>query len=380
MADVFIVAATRTPIGKRNGSLASVHPVMLAATALREAVRRSGIDPAAVDDVIMGCVSQVNEQGLNIARNAALLAGLPLEVPATTVDRQCGSGQQAVHFGAALIASGAADLIVAGGIESMSRVPLGSSVAGGEPFLPELLERYPMTHQGVAAERIAEQWNISRTEMEALALVSHQRAAAARASGFFEREIVPVALPDGTTFAADEGIRPGSTVEQLAALKPAFLPDGRITAATSSQISDGAAAVVLASEQAVRRFDLTPRARIVAHRVVGSDPVLMLTGPVAATRRVLVDADLTLDDIDLTEINEAFASVVLMWQRELALPDLDRVNVNGGAMALGHPVGASGARLLVTLLHEMERRGVRLGLQTMCCGGGLGTGLVIERV
>jgi acetyl-CoA acyltransferase len=379
MTEVYIIDATRTPVGKRNGALKDVHPVTLGAVAIREAVRRAGVDPAAIDDVVMGCVSQVNEQGYNVARNAALLAGLPIEVPATTVDRQCGSAQQAVHFAAALIGSGACDLVVAGGVESMTRVPMGSSVTGGEPIPPALHEMYAMTNQGIAAERIAEQWSISRVQMEALALESHARAHAAQSAGYFDREIVPVALPDGTAFTHDEGIRPGSTREQLATLKPAFLPEGRITAATSSQISDGAAALVLASERAIRQHNLTPRARVVAHRVVGSDPVLMLTGPIPATRRVLADADLPLDAIDLIEINEAFASVVLVWQHETDA-DMSRVNVNGGAMALGHPLGATGARLLTTLLHELERRNAHYGLQTMCCGGGLGTGLIIERV
>lgn len=379
MNEVFIVEAVRTPVGKRNGALKDVHPVNLAAVALREVVRRANLDPANVEDVIMGCVSQVGEQTYNIARNAMLAAGYPIEVPATTVDRQCGSGQQAMHFAAALIGSGACDVVVAGGVESMTRVPMGSSLANGNPFPPELLEMYPLTAQGIAAERIAEQWNIPRAKMEALAIESHRRAHAAQQNGYFQREIVPVSLPNGDTFATDEGIRPGSTPEQLAALKPAFLPEGRITAATSSQISDGAAALVLASEAAVKRYNLRPRARVVAHRVVGSDPVLMLTGPIPATRRVLQDAGLLIDDIDLFEVNEAFASVVLMWQRETTV-DLARVNVNGGAMALGHPLGASGAKLLTTLLHEMERREARYGLQTMCCGGGLGTGMIIERI
>ena len=379
MTEVYIIEATRTPVGKRNGALRDVHPVALGAMALREVVRRAGIDPSVIEDVIMGCVTQADEQGYNIARNAALLAGLPLEVPATTVDRQCGSAQQAVHFAAALIGSGACDVVVAGGVESMTRVPMGSSVMHGNPIPPALSEMYPLTNQGIAAERIAEQWGISRAQMEALALESHTRAHAAQSAGYFDREIVPVPLADGTSFTRDEGIRPGGTAEQLAMLKPAFLPEGRITAATSSQISDGAAALVLASERAIRQYNLTPRARVVAHRVVGSDPVLMLTGPISATRKVLADADLTLADIDLIEINEAFASVVLAWQHETKA-DMTRVNVSGGAMALGHPLGATGARLLTTLLHELERRGVRYGLQTMCCGGGLGTGLIIERV
>ncbi len=379
MTEVYIIDATRTPVGKRNGALREVHPVTLGATAIREAVRRAGIDPATIEDVIMGCVSQVNEQGYNIARNAALLAGLPIEVPATTVDRQCGSAQQAVHFAAVLIGSGACDVVVAGGIESMTRVPMGSSVTGGDPVPPALRDLYELTNQGIAAERIAAQWGISRAQMEALALASHARAHAAQAAGYFDREIVPVPLADGTSFTRDEGIRPGGTAEQLATLKPAFLPEGRITAATSSQISDGAAALVLASERAIRQHGLTPRARVVAHRVVGSDPTLMLTGPIPATRRVLADADLALDAMELIEINEAFAPVVLAWQHETEA-DMARVNVNGGAMALGHPLGATGARLLTTLLHELERRGARYGLQTMCCGGGLGTGLIIERV
>jgi acetyl-CoA acyltransferase len=379
MSDVYIVAATRTPVGRRNGALRAVHPVALGATALHEVARRARVDPAVIEDVILGCVSQVNEQGFNVARNTALLAGYPIEVPATTVDRQCGSAQQAVHFAAALIASGACDVVVAGGVESMTRVPLGSSIAGGQPFPPELLEMYPMTNQGIAAERIAAQWNISRPAMEALALESHARAHHAQEAGYFDREITPVTLPDGAIVARDEGIRAESTAEQLATLKPAFMPEGRITAATSSQISDGAAALVLASERAIRAHDLTPRARIVAHRVVGSDPVLMLTGPIPATERVLRDAGLTLDDIDLFEVNEAFAPVVLAWQHETGA-DLARVNVNGGAMALGHPLGATGARLLTTLLHELERRELRYGLQTMCCGGGLGTATIIERV
>jgi acetyl-CoA acyltransferase len=379
MTEVYIIEAARTPVGKRNGALKDVHPVALGATVLREVARRAKLDPAVVDDVIMGCVSQVNEQGFNVARNALLLAGYPIEVPATTVDRQCGSAQQAVHFAAALIGSGACEVVVAGGVESMTRVPLGSSVAGGQPFPPELLERYPMTNQGIAAERIAAQWGFDRPQMEALALESHARAHRAQQAGYFDREIVPVTLPDGTVFARDEGIRPDSTAEQLATLKPAFLPEGRITAATSSQISDGAAALVLASERAIREYDLTPRARVVAHRVVGSDPVLMLTGPIPATKRVLADADLTLDQIDLFEVNEAFAPVVLAWQHETGAAPA-KVNVNGGAMALGHPLGATGARLLTTLLHELERRQARYGLQTMCCGGGLGTGIIVERV
>ncbi len=375
---VYIIEALRTPIGRRNGALREVHPVELGAIALRAAIARAGIDPAQLDDVILGCVSQVDEQGFNIARNAALLADIPYTVPATTVDRQCGSAQQAVHFGAALIAAGNADLILAGGVENMSRVPMGSSIERATPFPPALMDRYALTPQGISAERIAEQWAITRAEMEALALESHARAAAAQRVGVFDSQIVPVATPSGL-ITRDEGIRPESTAAQLAALKPAFLPDGRITAATSSQISDGAAAIILASAAAVQRWGLTPRARILAHRVVGSDPILMLTGPVPATRRILQDTNLTLDRIDRIEINEAFASVVLMWQREMQVADRERVNVDGGAMALGHPLGATGAILMTKLVHQLERDQLKLGLQTMCCGGGLGTATLIGR-
>ncbi len=375
---VYIIEAIRTPIGRRNGSLRAVHPVELGAIVLRAAIERARIDPAQLDDVIMGCVSQVDEQGFNIARNAALLADIPYTVPATTVDRQCGSAQQAVHFGAALIAAGNADLIVAGGVENMSRVPMGSSIERATPFPPALMDHYALTNQGIAAERIAEQWAITREEMEVLALESHARAAAAQHADLFTHQIVPVATPNGL-IAQDEGIRPDSTSAQLAALKPAFLSDGRVTAATSSQISDGAAAIILASATAVKRWGLTPRARILAHRVVGSDPILMLTGPVPATRRILQDTNLTLDRIDRVEINEAFASVVLMWQREMQVADRKRVNVDGGAMALGHPLGATGAILMTKLVHQLERDQLKLGLQTMCCGGGLGTATLIVR-
>ena len=367
--EVVIVAATRTPIGRRNGALRGEHPVMLAAQVLRAVTRQAGIEPEMVEDVVWGCVSQVGEQGYNVARNAVLAAGFPMEVPATTVDRQCGSGQQAIHFAANLIQSGVCEMTIAGGVESMSRVPMGSSVSvAGDPFPPSLLEAYPITHQGLAAEMIADQWGISREQMDALGLQSHQRAAAAQDAGAFDREITPVALSDGGTVARDEGIRRDTTLERLAALQPAFKPDGKVTAGSSSQISDGAAAL-----------GLRPRARIIAQRVVGVDPVTMLTGPIPATRQILERAGLTLDQIDLFEINEAFASVVLAWEKELHA-DMQRVNVNGGAIALGHPLGASGARLMVTLLHALEQRNARYGLQAMCCGGGLGTATIIERL
>ncbi|HEX9067769.1 MAG TPA: thiolase family protein [Ktedonobacterales bacterium] len=380
MREVVIVEAVRTPIGRRKGALKDVHPVVLGAMALRELATRAKIDPAIVEDVVMGTVSQVGEQGLNIARNVVLQAGFPIEVPATTVDRQCGSGQQAVHFAANLIQSEVCDITIAGGVESMTRLPIGSSIeVGGSPYPPSLLEEYPFTHQGISAEMIAEKWHITRDEVDALSLRSHQLAAYAADNGYFDRELMRVSLADGSTFATDEGIRRDTTLEKLASLQPAFKPDGIVTAGGSSQVSDGAAALLLTTPEKAAELGLRPRARIVAQKVVGVDPVMMLTGPIPATQQILKRAGLTLDDIDLVEINEAFAPVVLAWERELH-PDMSRVNVNGGAIALGHPLGASGARLMVTLLHEMERRGARYGLQTMCCGGGLGTATIIERL
>ncbi len=380
MREVVIVEAVRTPVGRRGGALKDVHPVVLAAMALRELVRRAGIEPAIVEDVVMGCVSQVGEQSLNIARNAVLQAGFPIEVPATTVDRQCGSGQQAIHFAANLIQAGVCDVTIGSGVESMTRLPIGSSLAtGGNPFPESLLEMYPMVHQGLSAEMLVDQWHLTREALDAFGLRSHQRAAAAAAAGHFEREIMPVSLADGSACTRDEGIRPDTSLEKLAGLQPAFKPDGHITAGNSSQISDGAAAVLLTTPEKAAELGLRPRARIVAQKVVGVDPVSMLTGPIPATKAVLAKAGLSLDAMDLIEVNEAFASVVLAWEHELQ-PDMERVNVNGGAIALGHPLGASGARLMVTLLHELERRGGRYGLETMCCGGGLGTATIIERV
>ena len=380
MREVVIVEAVRTPVGRRNGALKDVHPVMLAAMTLRELVKRAGIDAALVEDVVMGCVSQVGEQSVNVARNAVLQAGFPMEVPATTVDRQCGSGQQAVHFAANMIQSDVCDITIAGGIEAMTRVPIGSNMqAFGNPFPPSLMEMYPMVHQGISAEMLAEQWNIPREELDAYSLQSHQRAARATDSGYFAREIMPVTLPDGGAFSRDEGIRRDTTAEKLATLQPSFKPDGKITAGNSSQISDGAAMLLLMTPEKASKLGLRPRARIVAQKVVGVDPVSMLTGPIPATHAILKKAGLTLDQIDLFEVNEAFASVVLAWKRELH-PDMEKVNVNGGAIALGHPLGASGAKLMVTLLHELERRDARYGLQTMCCGGGLGTATIIERI
>jgi acetyl-CoA acyltransferase len=383
--EVVIVSAVRTPMGKRNGSLSGVHPVILGSKVLSEVVRRAGIQKDQVEYVVFGCVSQVGEQAVNIARNAMLDADFPYTIPATTVDLQCGSSQQALHFAANLIQSGVCDITIAGGVESMTRVPMGSNVAsmpGQSPFTEHERELYDLTSQGIAAENIAKKWGISREECDEFGARSQQRAAIARAEGRFVAEILPITVnKEGqeVEFAEDEGIRPGTTPEILATLKPSFLENGVLTAGNSSQITDGAAAVLLMSAEKARELGVKPRARIVAQTVVGSDPHLMLTGPIGATEDVLKRAGLKLDDIDLIEINEAFAPVVLAWQRELN-PDMERVNVNGGAIALGHPLGATGARLMTTLLHELERRGGRYGLQTMCCGGGLGTGTIIERL
>jgi len=386
ITDVVIVEAVRTPLGRgsaKNGALKDVHPVALAAHVLREVVSRAHLDPALVEDVVVGCVSQVGEQSLNVARNATLLAGFPVEVPATTVDRQCGSSQQALHFAANLIQARVCDVTIAAGVESMSRVPMGSSVlqGPGTPFPPELLERFDLHGQGLACELLAQEYGIGRDAADAFAAESQRRAAAAQAEGRFDREIAPYVVGDngnGQVVSQDQGIRPQTTVEVLATLLPVFRPDGILHAGNSSQITDGAAAILLMSAHRAAELGLRPRARIRSQAVVGVDPVTMLKGPIPATHRALQRAGLTLGDIDRTEINEAFAPVVLAWQREHH-PDMDRVNVNGGAIALGHPLGASGARLLTTLLHELERCGGRLGLQTMCCGGGIGTATVIDR-
>jgi acetyl-CoA acyltransferase len=380
-----IVEAVRTPSGRRNGKLKDVHPTDLAAAVLKEVVRRAGIEPALVEDVVMGCVLPAGDQGLNIARNSALLAGFPAEVPATTVDRQCGSGQQAIHFAANLIEAGGCDVVIAGGVESMTRVPLGSTrkVEGqGSPFTAELLSRYPIVSMGLAAEMIAEKWNLTRSQVDEYSLLSHRRAHTAASEGRFRREILPmqVTVGDATeTMDLDETIRSNASLEGLDGLKSAFREGGVVTAGNSSPISDGAAALLLMSSDKARELGLRPRARLVAQLVLGTDPVLALTGPIPATPRILERAGLSLKDIDLFEINEAFASVVLAWLREVE-PDMDRVNVNGGAIAVGHPLGASGARIMTTLLHEMERRDVALGLQTMCCFGGLGIATIIERL
>ncbi len=386
MNDVVIIEAVRTPLGRgnqKNGDLRDVHPLRLAAHVLREVIGRAALDPALVDDVVMGCVSQTGEQSINIARQAVLLAGFPIEVPATTVDRQCGSSQQAVHFAANLIQSGVCDITIAAGVESMSRVPMGSTVlqGPGTPFPPEMLEQYDLVSQGLAAEMIAENWGISREQADTFATESHRRAAAAQAAGHFDREIAPFVVGENgesQVVSQDQGIRPSTTVATLAQLQPSFRSDGILHAGNSSQITDGAAAILLMSRDRAHQLGLTPRAVIRSQAVVGVDPVTMLTGPIPATARVLDRAGLAIEDIDLFEVNEAFAPVVLAWEHEHH-PDMARVNVNGGAIALGHPLGASGARLMTTLLHELERRDARLGLQTMCCGGGLGTATIIDR-
>jgi acetyl-CoA acyltransferase len=382
--DVVIVEAVRTAVGRRNGSLSGVHPVVLLAQVLDELMRRAKLPADVVEDLVCGCVDQIGDQAANIGRNALLTANFPYTIPATTVDRQCGSGQQAVHFAATLVQSGVVDCAIGCGVESMSRVPILSPMQSGHgfPVPPELYQKYELIMQGQAADRIAKQWDISREQVDQYAYEGHMKAARARDEGRFQREIMPVKVTlEGveTTFERDEGIRPDTTVEKLASLQPSFGEDGIHTAGTSSQISDGAAALLLMTAEKAKELGVKPRARIVAQAVVGSEPVLMLTGPITATPKVLDKAGLKLGDIDLFEINEAFASVVLAWEKELGT-DLRKTNVNGGAIALGHPLGCTGAKLMTTLLHELERTGGRYGLQTMCCGGGLGTATVIERL
>jgi acetyl-CoA acyltransferase len=391
MTTAVVVDAVRTAGGKRNGKLRNWHAVDLASEALRAVAERNQLNPAEVDDVIMGCVMQVSEQSLNAGRNAVLAAGWPESVPGTTIDRQCGSSQQALHFAAQGVMAGAYDIVVAAGVESMTHTPMGSSVVRefGFPFGPRMMARYAerggLKGQGIGAEMIADQWGISREELDAFSARSHQRAARATAEGRFENEIIPVAVRDDEgndtdeVFATDEGIRPDSTVETLANLKPAFKEDGKVTAGNSSQITDGASAVLIMSEEKANALGLRPRARFHAFALAGVDPVTMLTGPIPATTSVLERAKLTMDDIDAVEINEAFASVVLAWEKEHH-PDMELVNPNGGAIALGHPLGASGGKLLASLLNELERTNGRYGLLTMCEGGGLANATVIERL
>jgi len=383
--EVVIVEAARTPIGRgheEKGYYKDVHASNLLAKTYSEVIDRAGIDPSIVEDAIAGCVQQFGEQGINIARNAWLEAGLPIETPATTVDRQCGSAQQAVNFGAALVASGVADTVIGGGVEHMGHISFADSMSvmqeHGMAFSPQLMERYNLVPQGISAEMIADKWEIPRSELDEIGLRSHQLAARATEEGRFDREIIPFTV-NGDTYDKDQGIRPDTSLEKLAELKPAFKEDGKITAGNSSQVSDGAAAVLLMTREKADELGLKPRARVLDQTTVGVDPVLMLTGPIPATKKLLDRNGMELDDIDLIEINEAFASVIAAWRRELE-PDMDRVNVNGGAIALGHPLGSTGARLITTLLHELERSDKETGLVTMCCGGGLGTGTIIQRV
>ncbi|MGD0255741.1 MAG: thiolase family protein [Acidimicrobiales bacterium] len=391
MTTAVIVDAVRTPGGRRNGKLQGWHAVDLAAEPLKALIERNDLDPVLVDDVIMGCVTQVGEQALNVGRNAVLAAGFPESVPSTTVDRQCGSSQQALHFAAQGVIAGAYDVVIAAGIEHMTHAPMGSSIVRdlGYAFGPAVMRRYAerggLVSQGISAEMIADHWSLSREELDAFGARSQQFAARATAEGRFEREILPVNVrdnegnPTGETISTDEGIRPDTTVEVLATLKPAFKPDGKVTAGNSSQITDGASAVLVMSEEKASALGLTPRARFLTFALAGVDPITMLTGPIPATRAVLERAKMSIDDIDLVEINEAFASVILAWEKELR-PDMAKVNVNGGAIALGHPLGASGGKLMATLLNELERTGGRYGLQTMCEGGGLANATIIERL
>ena len=376
MRDAVICAAVRTPVGKRNGALKDVHPVDLSAHVLRALAERTGIDPALVEDVIWGCVSQTGEQAVNVGRNAALAAGWPEDVVGVTIDRQCGSSQQAVHFAAAGVVAGHYDVVVAGGVESMTRVPMGSTMSQGPgiPFGPLVLERYNLVPQGISAEIIAKRWSLSRQQVDELALESHAKAAAAIDEGRFEAQVAPVG-----SFVIDEGVRRGGTLETLAALKPAFQEDGIVTAANSSQISDGAAALLVTTSERARELGLTPLVRFHTAALAGVDPVTMLTGVIPATQKALRRSGLTLDEIGAVEINEAFATVVLAWEAETGA-DRKVVNPNGGAIALGHPLGGSGARIMTTLVHHQVDNGIRYGLQTMCEGGGMANATILELV
>ena len=381
-----IVDAVRTPVGRRGGVLSGWHATDLAAQPLKALIERNDIDPALIDDVIMGCTMTVGEQAMNIARNAALAAGYPETVPGTTVDRQCGSAQQAIHFAAQAVLSGAMDIVVGAGVESMSRVPIGSTTepGPGEAYGPLYKAHFELIHQGECAEEIARRWSITRDDMDDLAYSSHQRAGQAQDEGRFDNEIIALEARshDGAAsgiVSKDEGVRRDTTREKLSTLRPAFFEDGQVTAASSSQITDGAAAVLVMSEEKANELGLTPRARFHTFAVAANDPQIMLTAPIPATTKILEKSGLSLADIDLIEINEAFASVVLAWEKEHH-PDMSKVNVNGGAMALGHPTGASGARIMSTLLNELERTQGRFGLQTMCEGGGQANATIIERL
>jgi acetyl-CoA acyltransferase len=381
MRSAVIVDAVRTPAGRRNGALSEIHATDLASLPIEALLERTGIDPMRIDDVIYGCVTQTGEQGFNVARNAALAAGLPEEVPGVSIDRQCGSSQQAAHFAAQAIMAGQYDVAIAGGVESMSRVPMGSTAQGpGEVFGPKMSERYAhqLVPQGLSAEMIADKWGISRERLDQIAFDSHQRAMRATEEGRFDTQIVAVETPMGA-MTKDEGIRPNTSLEALAGLQPAFTTDGRITAGNSSQISDGSAALLIMGEDTAEELGMTPMARFHSFSLAGVDPVTMLTGPIPATEKVIARSGLSLDDIDLFEVNEAFASVIGAWLDETGA-DWEKVNVNGGAIALGHPLGASGAKLMTTLVHEMQRTGARYGLQTMCEGGGMANGTILERI
>jgi acetyl-CoA acyltransferase len=382
MSDAVIVEAVRTPVGRRNGVLSGIHPADLSAHVLIALAARSGVDPVMVDDVVWGCVSQAGEQTFDIARTAVLSAGWPESVPGTTVDRQCGSSQQAVHFAAAAVASGQCDLVVAGGVESMSRVPMGVAATvpeGQSPLGERYRQRYgpEFPNQGIGAEMVAERWRLSREMLDAFALESHERAAAATDNGCFREEIAPVTRADGVVVDADEGIRRGGTLETMANLRTAFRPDGVITAGNSSQISDGAAALLITTSRRARELGLKPLARIHTATVAGDDPTIMLTAPIPATAKALAKSGLSVDEIGVFEVNEAFASVALAWLRETSA-DRGRLNPNGGAIALGHPLGGSGARLMTTLVHHMREHGIRYGLQTMCEGGGQANATIVE--
>lgn len=391
MKSAVIVDAVRTPAGRRKGKLSKLHAVDLAAIPLGALVERNDLDPGLVEDVICGCVSQTGEQSLNIARNAALAAGFPEDVVGVTIDRQCGSSQQAAHFAAQGVMAGAYDVVIAAGVESMTRVPMGITAEQGPglPFGPAMMQRYAngLVPQGISAEMIADKWGFSRQELDGISLLSHQRAARATDEGRFQSQIEPVTVQVGgarETMTVDEGIRRTTSMEALSGLSPAFKADGKITAGNSSQISDGAAALLIMSEERASQLDLTPLAQFVSFAMAGVDPVMMLTGPIPATSRALERAGLSIDDIGLFEINEAFSSVVAAWRAEYGGADVDglweRTNVNGGAIALGHPLGASGARLMTTLVHEMVRTGTRYGLQSMCEGGGMANATIIEKL
>lgn len=383
MREAVIVEAVRTPVGRRNGLLSGINAEDLAAEPLKEIIKRTGISPELIEDVIMGCVSQVGEQAANIGRLAALIAGLPIGVPGTTIDRQCGSSQQAVHFASQAIISGDMDIVIAAGVESMSRVPIGANWNGEPKFSKKLTEKYEMIHQGISAERIADKWGLNRQQLDEFSLESHEKAIQAQKERRFDRETVPleVTLLDGTKtmITNDEGPRESTSLKQLNNLKLAFIEDGKITAGNSSLIGDGAAAILLMSREKAEELNLKPRFRVLARTVVGSDPTLMLTGPIEATEKVLKKSGLTINDIDHFEVNEAFASVPLAWLRETGA-DLKKLNPNGGAIALGHPLGASGARLMTTMIYELERTGGRYGLQTMCEGHGMANATIIERL